>query len=149
MGYGYGIWLIYNSDELKTEHIGHVTVGCFMNKEEALKLYDEIVKKSGTDADVIFNGQHEFYFSTFYKHDKNKMCSWGYTGKCNKWKIYKKICDNYNCDFSSEPHTSIQYEMYPKQLEPINLSKKKKKMECKLVCVDIRSDFPVDWKVIS
>jgi hypothetical protein len=41
----------------------------------------------------------------------------------------------------------MQYEMYPKHLEPMDI--KKRKMECKLVCVDIRSDFPVDWKVIS
>ena len=147
MGYGYGIWLIYNGDELKTEHIGHATVCCFMNKEEALKLYGEIEKKTGCDADITLNGKHEFYFSTFYKHDKNKMCAWGYNGKCNKWKIYKKFCDKYECDFSSDLHISMQYEMYPKHLEPMDI--KKKKMGCKLVCVDIRSDFPVDWKVIS
>ena len=148
MGYGYGIWLIYQGDELKTKHLGHVTVGCFMEKEEALKLYDELVKKNGTDADVNLNKLHKFYFSSFYTHDTNKMCSWGYSGKCNKWKLYKKICEKYKCDFSSEPHTSIQYEMYPKHLEPMDM-RKKKKLECKLVCVDIRSDFPVDWKVIS
>ena len=65
MGYGYGIWLIYNSDELKTEHIGHVTVCCFMNKEDSLKLYGDIVEKYGSDADFTLNGKHEFYFSTF------------------------------------------------------------------------------------
>ena len=149
MGYGYGIWLIYKEDELKTEHIGHVTVSCFMEKEEALELYDELVKKQGIESDIVLNGTPEYYFSSFYEHDKSKMCSWGYNGKCNKWKFYKKICKKYKCDFSSEPHTSIQYEMYPKCLEPINLKTKKKKLECKMVCVDIRSDFPVDWKIIS
>lgn len=148
MGYGYGIWLIHEDDELKTEHVGHITISCFMEKEGALNLYDEIVEKTGTDADITLNKQHEFYFSSFYKHDKSKMCSWGYNGKCNKWKIYKKICKNYKGDFSSEPHISIQYDMFPKYLAPIDL-KSKKKMKCKVVCVDIRSDFPVDWKIIT
>jgi hypothetical protein len=149
MGYEYGIWLIYNGEELKTDHMGHVTVCCFMNKEEALKLYDELVENVGTDDDFTLNGQHQLYFSTFYKHDTNKMCSWGYSGKCNKWEDYKKICGKYECDFSSEPHTSIQYETSPTCLEPINFRTKKKKLECKLVCVDITSDFPIDWNVIS
>ena len=33
MGYGYGVWLIYEHQSLKTEHISHVTVACFMNKK--------------------------------------------------------------------------------------------------------------------
>ena len=32
MGYGYGIWLVYDKSEFDTTHIGHVTVACFMKK---------------------------------------------------------------------------------------------------------------------
>ena len=42
MGYGYGVWLVYNNTELKTEHIGHITIACFMNKDNAFNLYRNI-----------------------------------------------------------------------------------------------------------
>ena len=146
MGYGYGIWLIYDDDELKMEHIGHITIACFMQKNEAEKLYNELIKL-GNNVGVTINGKSEYYRSSFYEHDTNKICSWGYSGMCTKWTIYKKICERYKCDFSLIPHTSIEYGLYTNLLKPINI--KEKNLYCRICCADIRSDFPVDWKIIK
>ena len=47
MGYGYGVWLIYEHQSLKTEHISHVTVACFMNKKDAFELRNQIYHEIG------------------------------------------------------------------------------------------------------
>jgi hypothetical protein len=46
MGYGYGVWLVYNQKIFTqpTPHIGHITIACFMNKEDATELYNEIIE---------------------------------------------------------------------------------------------------------
>ena len=146
MGYKYGIWLIYDDIELKKDHIGHITVANFMEKNEAERLYYEIIETCGNTVDVSLQGKPDFYYSSFNETDKNKMCSWGYNGKCSKWKKYKNICDKYTCEFSEEIHTSMEYGMFPKLLRPETI--KKKKISCQLCCVNMKSDFPVDWKSI-
>ena len=35
MGYKHGVWLVSNHPLLKTKHIPHFTVGCFMEKKDA------------------------------------------------------------------------------------------------------------------
>ena len=146
MGYGYGVWLVYDDDEIKTEHISHITIACFMKKNEAEKLYAELTKSSDK-AVVNISGIPKYYFSSFYDHDTNKMCSWGYNGSCDKWGMYNKLCNKYQCDFAFTPHTSMKYGMFPKLFKPININDKK--LYCKICCVDIRSDFPEDWKIIQ
>ena len=146
MGFKYGVWLRYDDIELKKEHIGHITVANFMEKSEAERLYNEIIEKCGMTGDVSLNGKPDFFYSSFNENDKNKMCSWGYNGKCSKWKKYKKICENYSCVFSEEIHTSMEYGMYPKLLTPEKM--KNKKIPYQVCCVDMRSDFPVDWNPI-
>jgi hypothetical protein len=146
MGYGYGVWLVYKDDDMQTEHISHLTIACFMKKYESQKLYNKLIKSSDKVI-VNINGQSEYYFSSFYEHDTNKICSWGYNASCEKWDMYKKICNKYQCDFAITPHTSMEYGMFPKLLKPININNKK--LHCKICCVDIRSDFPVDWKIIQ
>ena len=102
MGYKYGVWMTYEHSLLQTSHIKHVTIACLMTKENALKLYDEIVNKYG---------------------------------------------DNYKCDFSHIPHTSINYGISPNLLKPYSINNVK--IQCKVHCADIRSDFPEDWKLID
>mgnify|MGYP001158519673 FL=1 len=147
MGYGYGVWLVYNNTELKTEHIGHITIACFMNKDNALNLYRDITNILGDTTEVEIIGKPEYFPSSYYEHDTNKLCAWGYYGKCNKWELYKNICDNYECDFSSTPHISKEYNLYPNLLKPCEIENKV--IQCKVHCADIRSDFPVDWKLLS
>ena len=146
MGYKYGLCLVYEDNELKKDHIGHVTISNFMEKKVAERLYDEINEKIGNEVEITLTGKPEFFYSTFNINDKNKMCSWGYGGKCPQWKKYKKICENYECEFMEEVYTSMEYGIYPKMMNTEKI--KRKKISCKLCCLDMRSDFPVDWKRI-
>jgi len=151
MGYGYGVWLVYDTDKikndnLKTEHIGHVTIACFMEKPEADALYKEIEENMGTNCEIDINGTPDHFYSSYYEHDTNKLCAWGYYGTCDKWSLYKNICENYKCDFSSVPHISKEYNIYPKLLNPLKIENTR--IKCSLYCADIRSDFPVDWKLL-
>jgi len=146
MGYGYGLWLVYEDKELKTEHISHFTVTSFMNRDDSAKLFREL-SEIHNQTEIIINGNSEYYYSSFEEHDKNKMCSWGYDGKCTQWKIYRSICNNYECQFTSSPYTSMEYGLYPKLLKPQNI--RDKILQCRLCHVDLRSDFPEDWKIIQ
>jgi hypothetical protein len=146
MGYKYGIWLMYDDVELKQDHIGHIIVANCMEKSEAERLYNEIIENCGSIVDVRLQGKPDFYYFPFNTGDKNKMCSWGYNGKCSKWDKYKNICDKYTCVFSEEIHTSIEYGMFPELLRPEKM--KNKKIYCQICCVNMKSDFPVDWKPI-
>jgi hypothetical protein len=40
-----------------------------------------------------------------YEDDNNEMCSWVYKGH-----PLRKITNNYKCNFSQHPHTSIEYK---------------------------------------
>ncbi len=147
MGYGYGVWLVYNNTEVETEHIGHITIGCFMKRDNALELYIDIIRNFGDTAEVEIDGKPEYFYSSYYEHDTNKLCAWGYNGKCDKWEIYKNLCETYECDFSSTPHISKDYNIYPNLLNPYEMENKV--IQCKVHCADIRSDFPVDWKLLT
>lgn len=147
MGYKYGVWMTYEHSLLQTSHIKHVTIACLMTKENALKLYDEIVNKYGDTFEVLLHGKHAFYDAAFYEHDTNKTCSWGFDGTCDMWDTFKTVCDNYKCDFSYIPQTSIDYGISPNLLKPYSINNVK--IQCKVHCADIRSDFPEDWKLID
>jgi len=146
MGYKYGIWLVYDQTKFNTNHIGHLTIACFMTKEDAYKLYHEIIEKCGDTFEVLIYGKSAFYDSAFYESETNKMCSWGYDGTCEYWDTFKHICEKYKCDFAYIPHTSIEYGFKPKLLK--QESTHDTIVKCQVQCVDIRSDFPVDWKFI-
>ena len=38
MGYKYGVWLTYDERHFNTEHIGHVTIACFLTRDDAFRL---------------------------------------------------------------------------------------------------------------
>ena len=147
MGYGYGVWLVYNNPEVETEHTGHITIACFMNKDNALTLCRDIIHNFGDTADVEIDGNPEMFYSSYYAHDTNKLCAWGYNGKCAKWELYKNMCETRECDFSTTPHISKYYNLYPNLLKPCEMENKV--LQCKVHCADIRSDFPVDWKLLT
>ena len=146
MGYRYGIWLVYDQKLYNTKHLGHVTLTCFMEKKEAQSLYDELIKKYNK----IFlktDGIPVLFPSQFYPRDQNKICSWGYNYSCNEWNNLKNICNKYDADFSHTPHTSIEYGFDSNLFIPKITDNKK--IECDIYFVDIRSDFPNDWKIIE
>ncbi len=147
MGYGYGVWLVYNEDVFPTEHIGHFTISCFMNHDDALDLYHEITYKYGTNTKIYVDGNSVKFPCGFYEHDTNNLHSWGYKGKCSNWINYKRVCNNYKCDFSNIPHTSIEYNKNEYALNVKEIDKIE--LECQVCVVDIRSDNPSDWKILK
>ena len=54
--------------------------------------------------------------SNLYDDDTNDISSWGYTGTILNWNEIKKVADNYSCNFSHQPHTSIVYTKNSKNI---------------------------------
>lgn len=149
MGYGFGIWLMYSHSLLKTpNHIGHVTLSCFMQKNEASKLYDELISKCGKTAPVLFFGKNpKLYEANYYTHDNNDICSWGYDCYSKKWESFKPICNKYICDQPEQLHTSIEYHTNFETFKPKFMDNFE--IECDIKLVDITSDKPEEWKIIK
>ena len=57
------------------------------------------------------------------------------------------ISNKYKCDFSYQPHTSIEYAHNASGFKPFCVEKIT--LNCKVHLVDIRSDFPNDWNIIQ
>lgn len=125
MGYGYAIWLVYNQEIFKTEHVAHFTVACFLNSISAFDLINDIKDKLGKDRfEIHLNGKPEIYNSDYYREDTTGLSAWGYNGTCNVWDGLRNICKTHDCCFSDIPHTSIYYEIcfpkiYAQYLQPI------------------------------
>ena len=148
MGYGYGIWLVYDGDHFATMHVGHVTVACFMQEVDARRLYAELREKCPHRFTVQVNGTPEMYPAAYYASDTNKIHSWGYNCTSDKWNMLREICVHHNCDFSPQAHTSIEYDMDPDLFSPVPIEGGSRTVECELCLADIRSDFPVDWRIL-
>lgn len=147
MGYKYGIWLVYNQELLHTNHIGHFTICCFMEYLDAINLYDELKNTCGTHTTINIIGNNPIFFPTnLYSHDNNNLYSWGFYGTSTIWNNYKTITDKYICDFSHEPHTSIEYSKNKDSLflKPVD----KLSLDCSIHVVDITSDNPNEWYIL-
>jgi len=163
MGYKYGVWYTYPNATLNTSHQGHFTVTCFMEKEDAIKLYHDIDNKYGTLIDIHIDlNKPIIYEPNMYEDDDNNLQSWGYNGHNegkNNWKNLEEISTNYKCNFSHQPHTSIFYskseEEIKKQIHKQKEDKQKENnhnqytiIKCELNVVDICSDDPMEWSII-
>lgn len=149
MGYGYGVWLVYGSDQFRTTHIGHVTVACFVpTLSQATQLYTDLVEKSARTCAVRIRGEPTVFPAAYYARDTNMICSWGYDCDVDAdvWQQYHDICMHHDCDFSPNAHTSIEYAMSSDGLCPEHIVDRI--MLCELKLVDIRSDSPEDWHII-
>jgi len=83
-----------------------------------------------------------------YKDDENDIYSWGYTASVSNWDVLQKIAEKYKCNFSTLPHTSIQYCRNDCDLKLISIDANVVvKAEIKLI--NICSDDPNDWFIIS
>ena len=148
MGYGYGIWLIYKKDILKPKHIGHFTICCFMDFLDAFHLYNELICSLGKKTKITIKGEPIIFPTGFYEHDNNNLCAWGYEGENKLWDTYAETCAKYKCDFSSIPHTSIEYSRIDenvfeqKTIPDITL-------DCTMCLVDITSSNPCGWHIIK
>jgi hypothetical protein len=167
-GYGYGIWIVYDQDIFqptvtKLKHTGHFTVACFMEKEDALNLYVEILDKIGNNLTIHVSKNYEIYEKNMYEKDENDICSWGYNGtsncngnngtshnngtSSNKWPMLKMVCQKYDCNFSHQIHTSIQYAKDMAQLTPSYLDQDMT-VTGSIHLVNICSADPKDWHII-
>lgn len=145
MGYKYGLWYVYPKGTFPTNHIGHFTVSCFMEKEDARRLYTELLSKMGKSNIINVNCQNPVIFEkNTYEDDTNNICSWGYKGTILNWNSIRKITNNYKCNFSQQPHTSIQYEYEEKDLIIEKLSSNKL-IKCNIHLVN----NPNDWNIIE
>ena len=147
-GYGYGIWIVYDQDIFqptvtKLKHTGHFTVACFMEKEDALNLYVEILDKIGNEVTIHVSKNYEIYKKNMYEKDENDICSWGYNGTST----YNGTCKKYDCNFAHQIHTSIQYAKRTYLLEPTYLEKDMI-INGSIHLVNICSGEPKDWHII-
>jgi len=148
MGYKYGVWYVYPKETFVTKHIGHFTVSCFMEKEDARRLYIELLSKMGKSNMINVNCENPVIFENIYEDDDNNIYSWGYKGTILNWNSIRKITDNYKCNFSQQPHTSIQYEDEESNLNIEKLSSNKL-IKCNIHLVNICSDNPNEWHIID
>lgn len=148
MGYGHAVWLVYNQEIFKTEHVAHFTVACFLNETSAFDLLTDLKDKLGKDTiDIHLAGKPEIYNSDYYSQDTTGLFAWGYNGTSTVWDGLRGICNSYDCCFSDTPHTSIYYDICLQTLRP--LSTTNKILSCKLYMADTTSDNPKDWKIIG
>ena len=148
MGYGYGVWLIIEDEEwINTTHVPHITVACFMTYQDAYTLYSDILDimmTSHFQVDVI--NEIVDFDKGAYPDDDSDLEAWGYNIDCNFWDIFRAISLVYRCNFSYEPHTTVEYNndpnLFVKRKAPIT------KLNCKLVVANINSNNPDEWMKI-
>lgn len=151
-GYGFGVWLVYDQSLLGTQHLGHFTVACFMAKDDATRMYQEILGLTQNKKITIhLESQSQLYAKNMYAKDENDICSWGYNGTCSTWLQLKRVCEKYECNFSNTIHTSIQYAVDAALLKPVDLcgcNNGVTAVECTVHVVNICGDNPMNWHVI-
>ena len=157
MGYKYGVWLVYNTLKMPMRHVGHFTITCYMEKEEAEKLCNELIHKFGKYHDMCIESKNPIYFEqNMYEDDDNNIYSWGYNGhipqtgnkKTISWLEIEEITKNYKCNFSHRIHTSIDYSKDKNLLHTLEMLHNKV-VTGSIELVDITSDNPSEWSIIE
>ena len=147
MGYGFGVWLVYDKQYVATKHLGHFTITCLMEKEDAIMLHRDIVTIIGDSVTMRVNGRATTYPKAFYEGDNNDLASWGYNGELDPsiWDQLRDAAARYRCSFSLYPHTSVAYsrqdDLTPVDMEPVDIP-------CKVVVADINGE-PLEWKEVE
>ena len=154
-GYGYGVWLLVEDDELNSNihHPIHITVMCNMVKEDAVRLYVNLVEICGKQHIALCNNICERFENIEYsKHDPYTFSS-GYYCNVEMWNIISYYCKKrlkYEPtlgSFSNIPHITYCYSNDFQSIKLLNL-KHKKYLKCKLVVADIRHPNPFKWSYI-
>ena len=154
-GYGYGVWLLVEDDELKLsmDHPVHITIMCNMNKEDAFRLYGNLIEICGKHHITICNNICERFEDTGYSKDEPFKCCSGYYCEVEKWHIISYYCkkrlkyDPTLGSFSSRPHITYSYSNDFEKTNYLNL-KHMKYLKCKLVMADIRHPNPFKWSYV-
>tara|TARA_B100000963_G_C22619969_1_gene669409 strand:- start:1255 stop:1614 length:360 start_codon:yes stop_codon:yes gene_type:complete len=118
-----------------------------MNKKDMYNLYYSIRDVFGYTNVLIVNCKEAKVFDNMYKDDDNNLYSWGYEGKIFNWNDLKSLLINYECNYTDNNHTTIQYSKNKEDLELYELDNNKS-IICRLVCVDMNDDDPENWKII-
>ena len=147
MGYGYGVWLVLPINGIKT-HIPHATIACNMSREDAFNLYGEFIELNGKSIRCTIDlSDYEILGPDYYEHNdaSNKYgWSWGYNVEIEA--ITPSNVEN--LDIPIGHHITMQYKTSKEELQP-----EKKEIICSLIgkveVVDIRSDLPSDWRIIT
>lgn len=148
MGYKYGVWLTYKRTTFPTTHVGHFTISCYMEKKDALCLYDDIREKHGLRHILSLNKEGIKFCKNMYEDDNNNLGSWGYNAQNRCWDEFENLSKKYYCNFSHQPHTSIAYSKETECLQPINLEDEMA-IVTELHVADITNDDPEKWKLIK
>lgn len=145
MGYGYGVWIVLPVNGVKT-HIPHVTIACNMERGDAFSLYQEFLELNGVDVKCSIDLSESYVLGPDYyeMNSADSGWSWGYKAEVS-------ACVPTNIGRSYLPlnhHITMQYENDKKDLCPT-----KRELMYSLIgkveVVDIRSDEPGEWNVIS
>lgn len=149
LGYKYGVWLYVDDEEIGTEHISHITIACFMEKEDAIRLCRELIQEVGETIYIEINKKGcIFDDNTSYIDDKNDIFGWGYYGKSKMWKKIEEISKKYSCNFSFSPHLSMEYRKNRQELKPYDLICNKK-VKGIIKAVNINGSDPKLWHIIE
>jgi hypothetical protein len=146
-GYGYGVWLVVKDKMgmFDLKHIPHITIMCYMEKEEAKKLYIDIVQSMGNKFEVKLNNICKLIPS--YKDDE-QLYACGFDCFASDWPLFQKICEKYSGSFSNNPHLSYNYSQNIEELQYKSFDKDNI-LECELHIADITDANSINWNIIT
>ena len=152
-GYGFGVWLLVEDDKVNfnISHPVHITIMCNMDKNDAVKLYTDLLELCGKEYIVYCNNICNKFENTGYSEDEPFTHCSGYYCDIEMFEIIKFYCkkrlkyDSTLGSFSNNPHITYCYSNNPENIEYQNL-KSNLYLKCKLVVADIRDSNPVNWK---
>lgn len=156
MGYKYGIWLVYdaltfyNISNISPTHIGHFTISCNMEYNDAVNLYHKLFEQFGDYSTMCVSGKSVVFPKGLYQNATSDLYAWGYEATNSLWEYYKNTCNSELGDFAEIPHTSIQYSKFnflqsyvdSKHIDDFQI-------RCKMCLVDITNDNPIEWNILQ
>lgn len=158
-GYGWGVWLIPESDELLNKtmnHQPHITITCNMEKEHAYEFYESLKSLYGEKFSLLLDSHCTMFIGGYSDNDPYNCCS-AYLCSSKIWDKFEKMFNLYKetnlelkntGDFSKNPHLTYSYAKKVQNVTYAN-SGKSRELVCKLVVADIRAPEPSGWCVVS
>ena len=157
-GYGWGVWLIPENDELLNNtlnHQPHITITCNMEKEYAYEFFETLKLVYGEKFRLLFDSHCTMFIGGGYNdNDPYNFCS-GYLCSSTIWDKFKKMFDKYKesnpelknkGNFSKNPHLTYSYAKKTQDIKYTNCGNTRE-IVCKLVVADIRASEPSEWRI--
>ena len=167
-GYGYGLWLIPDSDNKLGEsiiskyntlpHCRHVTIICNCSKEDAEKAYEMLSEKYLFNKIFIRNQIHKFSNGPYSTTDTITSEAAGWDVDVTNWEkivsTLKKL--NIEGDMPLQPHMSLLYRnsLSDQIVDYVRSTENDeeniyKYFNANINLVDIRMEEPWKWKVLK